>query len=158
MYCEKRNSCFNNSCRDFVPTNMCDPSRPFITQNRVKDYRTLENQQDPGQVSLRQNINSKHVRIENNSKNDVLVGIDIHRNPHNQPKPKFLLRGGEVRDLAVNMPGEILQYIWLYDSRTGKILNDPHAMQNHMNQFVVIEGTNRWWIMDFQHKGYRAQF
>ena len=100
-YREYYDSHFDPSLRDYINTPMCNPPYPYIDYNRVKDYRVLENHEDPGQVSLRQNINSKHARVENNSQHDVLVGIEISRDPHAQPKPKFLLRGGEVRDLDV---------------------------------------------------------
>ncbi len=142
----------------YYKTPLCDPPYPYIDTNTVKDYRVLENHRDPGQVRLRQNINTKHARVENNSTKDVWVGIDITRNPNHPPPPRFLLKGGEVRDLAVNMPGERLQYLWLYDPVTKQVLNDPHPMHNHMNMFVVLEGMNRWWIMDYKHRGYRAQF
>jgi len=137
---------------------LCNPFFPYYNNNIVKDYRVLENEQDPGNVSLRQNINVKHARLENNSSKDVLVGIDITRNPYEAPLPKFLLRGGEVRDLAVNMPGERMQYIWLYDPLTKRRLNEPHPMLYHINTFVINEGLNLWWIMDFGHNGYRPQF
>lgn len=144
--------------KGYHKTRFCDPPYPYIDSNVVKDYKMLENHPDPGQVTLRQNISTKHVRIENSSYSDVLVGIDITRDPHHAPKPKFMLYGGQVKDLAVNMPGERLQFIWLFDPKTGKPINDPHPMRYQTNLFVVIEGLNRWWVMDFQHKGYRGQF
>ncbi len=155
---EHYNSYFEPPHREWSRTPGCNPPYPYFDVNRVKDYRMLENHEDPGQVSLRQNINGRHVRVENSTNSAVLVGISICRDPHQQPKPKFHLRSGEVRDLSINMPGERLQFLWLFDPKTGHVLNDPHAMHNHMNLFSLIEGLNRWWIMDFQHKGYRGQF
>lgn len=126
-------------------------------KNTLKDYKVLENQRDVGQISLRQNINSRHVRIENISTSPVWVGVDIKRDHHNPPSPQIMLRGGEVRDIGINMPGERLQYLFLM-TQCGKLLGDPHAMHNHMNQFSIIRGENNWWVMDFQHKGYRGAF
>lgn len=151
------NNFFDGPMRMFRMTKWCDPFYPYYDVNTVKDYRTLENQQDPGQVSIRQNVNSRHVRIENNSKKDVLIGINLYRLFDYRPKPQFLLRGGEVRDLAIAMPGERIQYMWTYDPASMRTIGDPHPLRWNINTFVINEGQNRFWVMDFYHKGYRGQ-
>lgn len=130
-------------------------SEPVV--NIVKDYRTLENQQDPGMVSLRQNINTRHIRIENSSTKDVLIGINTYSDYRYRPKPQFLLRGGEVRDLAINMPGQISQWIWMYSPITGRVLGDPHITKWFANTYVIREGENRFWLSEFNNRGYNAQ-
>lgn len=123
--------------------------------NTVKDYRVLENQQDPGNVSLRQNINTKHVRLENDSEKDILVGIDVSVSC--QPRKKFILHGGQVRDLAVNLPDETTQFVWLYDPMNGQLLNNPHPIRRHINQMAIKEGTNNFWIMDFRQRSFHSR-
>ena len=151
------NDHFPDGLRMFRRSKACDPPYPYFDFNTVKDYRTLENQQDPGQVSIRQNVSTRHVRVENNSKKDILIGINIHQDFLFRPKPQFLLRGGEVRDLAINIPGERQQFLWSYSPITGKVLGDPHPMRWNINTFVINEGSNRFSVMDFYHKGYRGQ-
>ena len=141
--------------------NGCDPYYPFVVKqdslgnyedvNTVKDYRILQNEQDPGNVSLPININSKHIRLENNSMKPVLVYITTAGNSFGECaptyskmgfKPQFLLLGGQVRDLGVNMPDEKPQFIWLFDPITGILLNSPHIIRRQANQFVIIEGVH----------------
>ena len=126
--------------------------------NIVKDYRTLENQQDPGMVSLRQNVSTKHVRVENNTSYNILIGIGINRCYKMKPEPQFLLRGGEVRDLAINLPSDVQQYIWTYSPETGRVLGDPHPMKWYINTFVINSGDNRFWIMDMQNAGFIPKY
>lgn len=158
--CEKQeyfNTFYSPGLKMFQPSCACNPPYPYLDMNIVKDYRTLENQQDPGQVSIRQNVNTRHVRLENNSKKSYLIGINLYNYFPYRPKPQFLLRGGEVRDLAVNMPGQKMQYIWTYDPVTNRVTGDPHTMRQNINTYVLNEGENRTWIHDFYHKGYRGQ-
>lgn len=138
---------------DSFGSNYCSPQI-----NIVKDYRVLENQQDPGAVSLMQNVNTRHIRIENNSSYPLLIGINLTRDWTERPSPQFLLRGGEARDLAVNMPGQNTQFMWIYSPITNKVVADPHPLRWNINQYVIMEGQNRFWTMDFYHKGYRPQF
>lgn len=135
-------------------SEFCNPPSVYYTENKVKDYMILENHRDPGQISLRQNINVKHIRIENNSKKDVLVGICLSGDIFTVPHPQFMLKGGQSKDLGVNMPGERIQYIWLFHPINKKLLNTPHPIRNHINSYTLIEALNNWWIMDFRHKGY----
>lgn len=162
MSCDTPQQCYYNL---YFPTGLelqkcygaCNDINPFPNFNIVKDYRVLENQQDPGQVAIRQNVNTKHIRIENNSKKDLLVGLNLYHDFPHRPKPQFLLRGGEVRDLAINMPGEAQQFLWYYSPDTLRVLGDPHPLRWNINTFAINEGQNRFWVMDFYHKGYRGQ-
>jgi len=134
----------------------CDPSYPYLTnldgtdKNTVKDYRILENKQDPGDVSLVQNVNTKHIRLESNTMKPLLVAISTQGRQFECTdtfttlglKPQFLLKGGQVRDLSVNMPGERMQYIFLFNPENGGIVNTPHPIRAHINQFVVNEGNH----------------
>lgn len=145
--------------------------------NQVKNYRVLENQPDPDAVTLRQNINNKRIRIENSNRSPVIIGIDnIHQintryNPLGsastgstlgsastsaQPHQGklFLLKGGEVKDVAANMPGETQQWIYMYCPQTGRRLGEPHPIRGYANQFSIIQGENIWWVMDFFRKGF----
>lgn len=133
------------------------PYNPCASRNTLKDYYMLENMNDPGNVSLRQNLDSRPVRIENNSRKDVLVTFSVHCSVHDPPQPKFLLRSGESRTVSINLPGEPMQYIWLFDPRTKQVINKPHPARYYMNLYVLLEGQNGWWIHDYHQPGFNAQ-
>lgn len=133
----------------------------YDTTNRVKNYNSLEKVNEANSVALRQNINGRHVRIENSSLRDVMVGISIDHKKFiprkNDTYAMFKLRGGEVIDLSVNAPGDRTQYIWLFCPHDGRVLNTPHYMFFHINQYVITQGQNNWWIMDYFRPGRNAQ-
>jgi hypothetical protein len=127
--------------------------------NITKDYQMLENHPDPGQVTLRQNVNVKHLRIENNSDKPVDVAITTfqYADEDTYPKPLFRIEPKAVKDLGVNPPGGPTQFIWLFDIDSGNLVNDVHAIHNQVNQVVLNEGENHWWIMDLSQPGYSTQ-
>lgn len=135
----------------------CDPNYPFLGYqtlntfqdlNTLKDYNVVENETDAGNVGLVQNVNYKHIRLENSSMKPVLVCITNEGRtfPPGSTfqslgmKPQLMLKTAEVRNLSVNMPGEKYQFIWLFSPIDGKLLNTPHPIRWHINQFVLIEG------------------
>lgn len=128
----------------------------YKPMNTVKDFRVLENQPDIGNISLRQNINVRRARLANDSTKDLLIGIDISNSCN--PRKKFVLHAGEVRDLGVNMPDEPIQFIWIYDPVTGELYNNPHPIRRHVNQLAIKEGANNFWIMDFKQATFRPAF
>lgn len=141
----------------------CSQPNRLPTLNIVKDYRILENHPDPGAVSLRQNIDTKYVRVENSSRHPVFVGIDISfedvgkkfdpKRPLHQGK-MFYLDGGESKDLAVNQPHDTQQFLFIYDAQTKKLVNTPFAMDARANLFVINKGTNNFWIGPFHRSGF----
>jgi len=143
----------------------CDPHRKVYI-NTLKDNRILENNRDIGDVSLRQNINSRYVRIENTSTTPVIVavatdfndipstneGFDLNNLPH-QGK-MFLLGSLESRDLAVNMPGETPQYFLLYNPETRRMISTPLWLDPRVNLFAIVQGMNIWNIQTYHRSGF----
>jgi hypothetical protein len=154
-----------NPWRGF-PSLMCNPFVMKLPKNTLKDANVLENQPDINNVSLRQNIDHKYIRVENTAREPILVGIDIDMNidshiynsntklnEMHQGKV-FLLRSGESRDLGINQVGELEQFLFLYHPETKRMLSQPFLIRRHENLFSIIKGQNIWWIMPFFRKGW----
>ena len=123
--------------------------------NIVKDFDKLQGHRDFGRVPIRYNINVKRVRIGNNNREPVLVAIHTLRYGK-PPKPQFILEGGQSRNFGVNPSGDYHQFVWLFDHKTGQVVNDPHTIHRHVNNLVLNKGLNRWWIMDYRQPSYTA--
>ena len=113
--------------------------------NLVKDYGGMQGGLHP---MLRNNINIKRVLLENGSRYDVLVSI--HGSMDGDPKSKFILYRGESINLGVNPSGNDPQYIWVFDINSKKLINTPHIINRHINNFVITNGLNIWWIDDYR--------
>lgn len=109
--------------------------------NTVKDYFTLEGTTDVGTISLRRSVDVKRIRIDNDTPYRLGIGIVPYRyTPECSPQPQFILEPGSTRYLGVNMPGDNLQFIYAYDTENGKLINTPHPIDYHENQFVIRGG------------------
>jgi len=118
----------------------CSPC-PYPIKNTVKDYFTLENTTDVGTITLRRNIDVRRIRLDNNTPYVLAIGIYPYRyQPGGSPQPQFLLDPGSTRFLGVNQPGSDLQFIYAYDHDSGKLINTPHPINYHSNQFVIQGG------------------
>lgn len=111
----------------------------------LKDYFTLEGTTDPGTISLRRSIDVKRVRLDNDTPYDLAIAIIPYRyTPQGAPQPQFVLNAGSTRFLGVNQPGDNLQFIHVYDHETGNLINTPHPIDYHNNQFVIRGGNYQY--------------
>lgn len=121
-----------------IPTS-CNACK--FSPNTVKDYTLLEGTTDFGTISLRRNIDTRRVRLDNSTPYTLAIAIETYRyTPECSPQPIFILEGGSSRTLGVNPSGDNLQFIYVYDYEGGKLINTPHPIHFHNNTFVIRSG------------------
>lgn len=123
--------------------NECSPTNEYFPFNTVKDLEQLEGTGDIGTISLRKNVDVRHISVENST--PFVVGIAITNSRYGIPPPiLYWANPGEVRNLAVNSAcgpsGQ--QFLWIFSPFTKLPSNDPHPLSYHANQFVIRSGNH----------------
>lgn len=119
--------------------------------NRVKMWRTLQGWHG-GRAPRRRVLDVRYARIENAGRHRVGVAINIYW--HDAPacrvtKPSFFLEPGETIELGLNLNTGPAQTLWLFDEQ-GNLVNTPHLIKNNVNQLVLREGMNLWFVQDYK--------
>jgi hypothetical protein len=131
---------------------MTDCCKELNKINNFKDYNILQNVAEPGAVKIRRNIMTRHVRITNNTRGMILIGIGLSTE-QTAPEPKLYLGPHEHKDLALNSPGDPFQYMWVFDNNK-KILNRPVPLYHHINAYVINPGLNKISVIEFGFVSY----
>lgn len=149
----------NNQGR-FIYPNANSPK--YIPPNIIRNWNQVQGTTgvEDDLWKIRNDINVRHISIENSSPNHS-IGIAIQTyyllGSTEVPKLQFILRPGEIRDLAVNPHGSELQYIYLLNPQTNKMVGSPSPIQSNAQQYVVRDGINKYWIDRFKSSGYYTQ-
>ncbi len=97
----------------------------------------------------RRDLNLRHVTIENSGLDSIGVAITVY---YGSPIPgiQFVLQGGETRDLGINTVDGPIQYIYILDPRTSKLLGTPYPMRHDAQSFVLRDGIQKWYVHAFK--------
>ena len=127
--------------------------------NIVRDYDKAQGTTHPADLSYQiiRDINLRYVTVENSSTRPVGVAIMPYLTGP-VPPIKFILEGGEIKHLGINSQGGPDQTIWLLDVNSKQPLGNPTMLHRHVNQFVVRQGLNNYFIQFFVRPSYRAAF
>ena len=124
-------------------------------QNIVDSYVRVQDRCDAARLTLRRDINSRKLLLHNTGSKKVDVAITVEKCGGVPPKPLFSLETGDQVLLAVNPSGGRMQYIWLLNDK-GQIINTVHPIKPGVNDMVIREGTQNWFIHDFIQPPERA--
>lgn len=132
-----------------------EPSRAY---NIVRDWNMAQGFADPSdEISyIKRDIDIRRVTVENSGERAIAIGITAYPPSGPVPKPNFILKGGEIKDLGINTIGGPMQYIWLLDPVNGKVVGNPAPFRTDCNQFVVRDGLNLFWVQAFQSSGFKG--
>jgi hypothetical protein len=132
-----------------------DPSKAY---NIVRDWNLAQGFGDPSDelVYIKRDLDIRHVTIENSGERVIGIAVATYSRGGPIPKANFLLRGGATKDLGINTIGGPMQYIWLLDPVSGKVVGEATPFRTDCNQFVVRDGLNLWWIQAFKSRGYKG--
>lgn len=127
------------------------------TYNIVRDWNKLQGMTHPSDehIQIRRDIDTRRVSVENSSDRDIAIAImPYYQGPI--PNPQFMLRGGEIKNIAVNNVDGPIQYIHLIDPISRKIIGKPGVLRTDSNSFVLRDGINMWFVQAFKTYGYRG--
>ena len=132
-----------------------DPARAY---NIVRDWNMAQGFGDSSDeiAYIKRDLDLRHVTVENSGERLIGVGITTYPQGGPIPKPNFILRGGEIKDVGINTIGGPMQYIWLLDPINGKPVGNTYPFRTDSNQYVIRDGVNMFWVQAFQSSGYKG--
>lgn len=127
--------------------------------NVVRDYDRAQGTTHPADLAYQivRDINIRYVTVENSATGPIGVAI-VNYLSGPTPPIKFVLKGGEIRHLGINSQGGPDQALWLLDVNTKKPVGNPTMLHRHVNQFVIRQGLNAYWVQFFVRPSYRSAF
>ena len=125
--------------------------------NIVRDYNKVQGVTHPSDLSVQiiRDYNVRYVSIENSSRDPIALGFTTYPTGP-LPKPRILLSGGEVKNIAINSQGDAQQYLWLLDPETHNTIGFTHPLSRNANQFVIRRGLNLTFVQEFIRPSYSA--
>ncbi len=128
-----------------------------VNQNIVRDFNQVQGTYHPGELAYRppRDINVRHITLENSSPRHIDVAIVPYLSGPTPPR-RFVVRGGEIKHIAINSQGGPDQALWLLDVKTGKSISEPTLLHRHVNSFVLRDGVNKWWVQFFKRPSFHA--
>lgn len=151
----------NNQGR-FIYPNINSPT--YIPQNITRDWNQVQGTTgvEDWLWKIPNTTDVRHISIENSSQSQN-IGVAIQTyyilDLNEVPKIQFVLKPGEIRDIAINSHGGPLQYIYLLNPESGKnygkMVGRPSPLQTDGQQFVIRQGVNLWFTSKFKNAGYR---
>jgi len=151
-----------NSNGRFIYPNINSPK--YIPPNITRDWNQVQGTTgvEDDLWKIRNDINVRHISIENSSPNRS-IGVAIQTyyilDLNEVPKIQFVLKPGEIRDIAINSHGSPLQYIYLLNPESGKnygkMVGTPSPIQTDGQEYVIRDGVNLWWTQKFKKLSYR---
>ena len=126
-------------------------------QNIVRDYNKVQGVTSPTDLSTQiiRDYNVRYVSIENSSRNPIALGFTTYPTGP-VPKPRLFLRGGEIKNIAINPQGSTQQYLWILDPNTHQTVGFTQPFSRNANSFVLRDGINMWWIQEYRRPSYAA--
>jgi hypothetical protein len=135
-----------------------DWRKPGNAYNIVRDWNKAQGYSDPSDeiVYIRRDIDIRRVSIQNSSERAIGVAITAYPPDGPLPKPQFMLRGGGVKNLGINTMGGPMQWVWMLDPTTKKMVGEPAPFRTDSNEFVLRDGINKWWVDAFHSAGFKG--
>lgn len=130
---------------------------PKSDYSKVRDWNKVQGfgSATDDSVQIRRDLNHRYVTIENSSPNPVGIGITTYYCGEN-PKLDFVLKGGQIINLAINTIDGPMQFIHFVDIKTGKPTGSPTSFRTDSNQFVLRQGMSGWFVQTYYRPVYRA--
>jgi hypothetical protein len=132
--------------------------------NSVLDYNKLQGVTNPADLCNRppRDINFRYVTVENSSFREIGCaiterGMELSIDRYPPPEPNFILKGREIRHLAINNQGGADQWLWLLDPESKKVVGNPRILARNANSFVLRDGLNMWRIDYFKRASFYPQ-
>ncbi len=127
-------------------------------QNVVRDYNMLQGTYHPSDLAYMviRDINVRYIIVENDSSTKN-IGIAI-TTMSDGPVPSIqkILQPKEAVHLGINPPEQNQQYLWLLDPYTKLPVGHASVLLHNTNQFVIRQGTNKWWVSKYRMVGYKG--
>ena len=130
---------------------------PSNAYNIVRDWNKTQGMTHPSDehIQIRRDVDVRRIAVENSSTRPISIAImPYYSGP--VPSPQFTLRGGEIKNVAVNMPDGPIQTIHIIDPVTKKIVGSPYTLRSDANSFVLRDGINKWFVTPFKTYGFRG--
>jgi hypothetical protein len=130
---------------------------PSNSYNIVRDWNKVQGMTHPSDehAQIRRDIDVRRISVENSSERSISIAImPYYQGPI--PNPQFTLSGGEIKNIAVNLPDGPLQYIHIIDPISKGIVGKPFGLRTDSNSFVLRDGLNMWFVQAFKTYGYRG--
>lgn len=136
------------------------PASATYNYNIVRDWNKLQGVTSPTDLSytIQRDLNTRHVTIENSSPRCIGVAIESFYMSCKDLPIRFVMRGGEIRDLGINPIGGPQQYLYFIDPQTKRQVGHPAALQWNSDSYVLRDGLNGWFVQYYSHPSYRAAF
>jgi hypothetical protein len=130
---------------------------PKNAYNIVRSWDKVQGMTHPSDetAQIRRDINVRKISIENSSERNISISLMPY---YNGPLPtaQMTLKGGEIKNIAVNVVDGPIQYIHLLDPITRKPVGNPTALRTDSNSFVLRDGINMWFVQAFKTYGFRG--
>lgn len=130
---------------------------PSNAYNIVRDWNKAQGMTHPSDehIQIRRDIDIRRISVENSSERSISVAImPYYDGP--LPDPQFTLKGGEIKNVGVNLFDGPMQYIHILDPITKKPVGKPYALRHDANSFVLRDGVNMWLVQPFKTYGFRG--
>jgi len=130
---------------------------PKNYHNLVRDWSKSQgftSAQDDN-IQRRRDLDVRYITIENSSVRPVGIAITAYYSGP-LPKRQFIVEGGEIKNLGINLPGDNMQFIWMVDPETSKPVGTPYPTHTNINSFVLRDGINKWFVQGFHRPSYAA--
>lgn len=126
--------------------------------NKIRDWNKLQGMTDPSDeiIQIRRDLNHRYVSLENSSPNPVGIAITTYYCSKETPKLNFVIKGGEIKHLAINTIDGPMQFIHFINIDTGKSIGSPTSFRTDANQFVLRQGMSGWFVQAFYRAGFRS--
>lgn len=125
--------------------------------NITRDYNKLQGVTHPSDTSYQiiRDIGVRRVSVENSSEYPVGVAITTYVSGPT-PNTLFTLARGEIKHIAINSQGGPPQFLWILGYETQQPSGAPTPFRTDANQFVLRQGTNKWWVQAFKQPSFNA--
>jgi hypothetical protein len=130
---------------------------PSNSYNIVRDWNKLQGMTHPSDehIQIRRDIDTRRISVENSSERLISISVmPYYDGPI--PTAQFTLRGGEIKNVAVNNVDGPMQYLHLLDPVTKKIVGRCCPLRTDCNSFVLRDGINMWFAQAYKTYGYRG--
>jgi hypothetical protein len=130
---------------------------PSNSYNIVRDWNKAQGMTHPSDehIQIRRDLDIRRIAVENSSERSISIAImPYYDGP--VPNAQFTLKGGEIKNVGVNLFDGPMQYIHILDPITKKPVGHPYALRHDANSFVLRDGVNLWFIQSFKTYGYRG--
>lgn len=125
--------------------------------SRVVDYDKIQGTTHPTDLSYQilRDYSVRYITVQNSSTRSIGIAITPYLSG---PIPPILhsMAAGEIKHLGINSHGGPPQYLWMLDLDTKEPVGATVILRRDANDFVLRDGTNKWWVQFFKRPSYAA--